>query len=134
MRVLIVVSNKDLGILWQRYLERGGKHVTLVTTQDDAVAELASRRYAVVVLDLHLEEGSALAVSDYASYRHPNLRVLVVTRDRFFSDGSIFMHSANACALVKEDMRLDDLDAMVEHFAMEKPRLSASGGTPKVFN
>jgi len=47
--------------------------------------------FDVIVLDLALEEGSALAVADFASYRHPDARVIFVTNASFFSDGSIFL-------------------------------------------
>ena len=70
-----------------------------------------------MILDLVLDEGSALAVSDFASYRQPLARVIFVTNTSFFSDGSIFRHCVNACAYMPSATPPEDLAAMVEHYA-----------------
>ena len=117
MKVLIVESNPDLGRVWQRYLQRQGAEVTLVETQKAAILALYGTAFDIIVLDLVLETGSALAVADFASYRRPDTHVIFVTNTTFFSDGSIFAHSANACAYVQSSTPPEDLAAMVEHYA-----------------
>ena len=117
MNVLIVQSKKQLGLVWQRHLERQGANVTLVYGQDEAIASLRDRDFQIIVLDLVLEEGCALAVSDFASYRRPDVRVIFVTNTSFFSDGSIFAHSHNACAYVQSGTPPEDLAAMVDYYA-----------------
>lgn len=120
MRVLIVESKPELGRLWQRHLERQGAEVTLADGQQAAIVQLYNANFDIIVLDLVLEDGSALAVADFASYRRPDARVLFVTNTSFFSDGSIFAHSPNACAFVQSETPPEDLVAMVEHYAMER--------------
>lgn len=120
MDVLIVESKAELGALWQRHLVRLGAKVTLVHTQDDAIAALRRSDFQIMVLDLVLETGSAFAVSDFASYRRPDARVIFVTNTSFFSDGSIFAHSTNACAYVQSETPPEDLAAMVEHYAANR--------------
>lgn len=117
MNVLIVESNPDLGSLWKRHLERQGAEVQLARTQEEAILALYQTDFEIIVLDLVLEQGSALAVSDFASYRRPEARVIFVTNTSFFSDGSIFAHSPNACAYVQSATPPEDLAAMVEHYA-----------------
>ncbi len=117
MNVLIVESKPELGKLWQRHLERQGADVELVHSQQDAILALYRKDFEIIVLDLVLAEGSALAVADFASYRRPEARVLFVTNTSFFSDGSIFAHSSNACAYVQSETPPEDLAAMVEHYA-----------------
>ncbi|WP_281995887.1 response regulator transcription factor [Ruegeria faecimaris] len=117
MNVLIVESNPDLGRVWKRHLERQGAEVTLVTGQEDAILALYGAEFEIIVMDLVLETGSALAVADFASYRRPEARVIFVTNTTFFSDGSIFAHSPNACAYVQSCTPPEDLAAMVEHYA-----------------
>lgn len=78
---------------------------------------LSADAYDIIVLDLVLDNGSALAVADFASYRRPDARVIFVTNTSFFSDGSIFAHSPNACAYVQSETPPEDLAAMVEHYA-----------------
>lgn len=116
MRVLIVESKPDLGRVWQRHLQRMGACVTLVQGQQQAIDTLAQDVFDVIILDLVLEDGNALDVSDFASYRQPDARVLFVTNTTFFSDGSIFAHAQNACACMPTDTKPEDLVAMVEHY------------------
>lgn len=115
MRVLIAESDPNLGWLWKRHLERCGARVDLAGTQDEAVDLLSAQDYAILVVDLILADGSAAAVADYASYRRPTAKVIFVTNSSFFSDGSIFQHFANACALLPLQTPPDDLAALVEH-------------------
>lgn len=117
MRVLIVESKPELGRIWQRHLERMGGDVTLVHAQESALETLREQEFDVLVMDLVLDDGDALAVSDYASYRWPQTRVIFVTNTTFFSDGSIFAHAQNACAYVPSGTKPEDLAAMVEHYA-----------------
>lgn len=117
MNVLIVESHLELGTLWQRHLERQGAIVSLASSEEDAIANLYSGDFDIIVLDLVLRHGSALAVADFASYRRPDAQVIFVTNTSFFSDGSIFAHSPNACAYVQSGTPPEDLAAMVEHYA-----------------
>ncbi len=115
-RVLIVESRAELGTLWQRHLERLDMQVVCAGSQEDATAYLSEHEVDTIILDLVLEEGSALAVSDYANYRQPNARVIFVTNTSFFSDGSIFRHCANARAFLPAGTPPEDIAAMVEHY------------------
>lgn len=118
MRVLIVESVAELGWLWKRHLDRQGCRTELVHGQDAAIEALRERNFDVIVLDLIIPDGSAFAVSDFASYRQPDARVIFVTNSSFFSDGSIFSHACNARALIRSDAPPSDLAAIVEHYAM----------------
>ncbi|MDD9921823.1 MAG: response regulator [Boseongicola sp.] len=115
MVVLIVASQKELSRIWARHLERLGHPVTIVHSQQAAVAYLRLRTVDVIVLDLTLDGGSAFAVADYASYRRPDAKVVFVTNTTFFSDGSIFKHIPNAAAIVQEKTPPNDLAAIVEY-------------------
>lgn len=115
MRVLIVENDPGLGALWERHIARFADEVFLARDQAEAVDVLRHHDIQVIVLDLVLEGGSAFAVSDFASYRRPAARVVFVTPTTFFSDGSIFRHSANACAFVPSATPPEDLAAMVEY-------------------
>lgn len=116
MKVLIVESNRDLGWMWQRHLDRKGCDVHLVDGQDSAIEFLCVTEVNIIILDVMLDDGSAFAVSDFASYRYPNTKVIFVTNTTFFSDGSIFQHAANACAFLPASSPPEDLAAMVDHY------------------
>ena len=121
MRALIVQRNRDLGRLWQRHLERLDVEVMLVPTAERALQVIQSHLFDVIVLDLVLSEGSALAVADLVQFRQPDANVVFVTDTTFFSDGSIFNHAANARALVKTATPPDDLAAIVHHYGFKDP-------------
>lgn len=118
MRVLIVEGNADLGTLWARSIRRLGVSVDLAVSQSQAIEILHDQDINVIILDLVLQDGSAFAVADFASYRHPESKVIFVTNTTFFSDGSIFRHIPNACAFVQSHTPPDDLAAMVEHYGV----------------
>mgnify|MGYP001801318901 FL=1 len=121
MRVLIVQSNKNLGLLWQRHLERLDATVDLVNTGDAALNQIDAQLFDVIVLDLVLKEGSALTVADFAQFRQPHANVVFVTDTTFFSDGSIFNHSANARAFIQTAPPPRDLAAIVHHYGSTSP-------------
>ena len=116
MLVLIAANNPDLAKVWANHLERNGAVTRVVTTQDAATKFLLEFEVNVIVLDLMLADGSAIAVADFASYRQPDAKVIFVTNSTFFSDGSIFNHIPNACAYVKTQTPPEDLVAIVEHY------------------
>jgi len=117
MHILIVQENRDLGRLWASHLEREGHTTELVQSQEGAISALQARESRVIVLDVMLKDGSAFAISDFASYRWPRARVVFVTSSTFFSDGSIFQHAQNACAYLKSDTDPEDLAKMVTYYA-----------------
>ena len=116
MHILVVEEKFELGRLWARHLERGGHSVDVVGTQGEAVEILRHRDVQVIVLDVVLPGGSALAIADFASYRQPDAKVVFVTNTTFFSDGSIFRHAPNACAFLQSDTDPADLAMMVSHY------------------
>lgn len=120
MDVLIVQSAPDLALLWQRHLQRCGMQVKVSESQDEAIAALVRETPDIIILDLVLQTGSALAVADFANYRCPQAQVIFVTNTRFFSDGSIFSHAANARAFVQTTTPPEDLAAMVQHYAVAR--------------
>lgn len=122
MNVLIVESEPALADLWRKHLERSGMAVRVATTQEDAIRQIVEDEPGIIILDLVQVEGSALAVSDFASYRCPQAQVIFVTNTSFFSDGSIFAHAQNACAFVQSGTPPEDLAAMVEHYCLRRPK------------
>ncbi|MGC3938782.1 response regulator [Roseobacter sp. EG26] len=126
MKVLIVESQNDLASIWKRHLERMGMTVARCAGQADAIRHLSTHHTDIIIMDLVLGEGSALAVADYASYRQPEAQVIFVTNTSFFSDGSIFSHATNACAFVQSATPPEDLAAMVEHYGAHSEQSGAA--------
>lgn len=91
--------------------------VSLATNQSQAIAALGENPFEIIILDLILADGQALAIADYASFRRPESRIIFVTNTSFFSDGSIFELSSNACAFVQSATPPEDLAFMAQHYA-----------------
>ncbi|SLN68699.1 Response regulator receiver domain protein [Roseivivax jejudonensis] len=117
MRILIVETQESLGALWQRALQRRGASVWLAHGHSEAEELIQQGDFDVIVLDVIIDGGSALALADLASFRLPSCRVVFVTDTTFFSDGTIFNYFANAAALLSTSTPTDDLVALVEHHA-----------------
>ena len=115
MDVLIIESNAELAALWQGHMERQGLRVRVALGGSDAVKVIATSHVDVIILDLFLQQGSAIAVADYAQFKLPDVSVIFVTDTTFFSDGSIFAHVPAARAFLPSATRPEDLTAVVQH-------------------
>ena len=129
MRILIVQHNRGLSELWAKFLQRQGVEVKQAATQLAAIDLIRFEKFDALVLDLVLPDGGAIAISDYATYRCPDVPIIAVTSTRFFSDGSIFDLIPNARSLMRTPVRPDDLAAVLEHYAPGKPKVA---GKPEV--
>lgn len=113
--ILIVASNLDLSAIWAKHLERQDHSVIVVASQTKAVEFLCEQTPDVIVLDVMLDDGSAIATADFASYRCPETRIVFVTRSTFFSDGSLFQHIPNTAAIIPEKTKPTDLAEIVAY-------------------
>ena len=115
MKILIVESRLELGRLWQRHLERQNCEIVLASGQTEAIEALSRSDVQVIILDVVLDEGDALAVANFAHFRRPQARVIFVTNTSFFSDGSIFNVVPNAAGFLQSETPPEDLAAVVEY-------------------
>lgn len=76
-------------------------------TQMAAIDFLRFETFDALVLDLVLPDDGAIAISDYATYRYPDVPIIAVTSTSFFSDGSIFDLIPNARSLMRTPLRLN---------------------------
>jgi len=86
-----------------------------VSSQEHAVNFLCQHAPEVVVLDVMLEDGSAIATADFVCYRQPKTQIVFVTRSTFFSDGSLFQHIPNTAAIIPERTKPTDLAEIVAY-------------------
>lgn len=113
--ILIVAGNPDLAGIWARHLQRQNQAVAVMDSAQGAVDFLCNNAVDVIVLDLMLEKTGAFSVADYASYRQPFTKIVFVTRQSFFSDGSLFRHIPNTAAIIQEDAPPSDLAEIVAY-------------------
>lgn len=115
MDVLIVEKDPELGRVWKSHIQRMGAQTTLVSQQSAALHKISQQAFDVLIVNLNFRGGDAMALSDYASYRRPEMKIIFVTSNTFFSNGSIFEYMANACAMVPESTPPEDLAALVDY-------------------
>ncbi|MEM8871016.1 MAG: hypothetical protein AAGE38_11485 [Pseudomonadota bacterium] len=117
VRILVVQDNTDLGALWCAFLRRRGLSSTLAGNEEEALAALASDAYDALIIEPVLSGGGGLPVTDFATYRNPDIVIIAVTKSDFFSGGSIFSLIPNARGLLRTPVRPEDIAAYVEHFS-----------------
>ena len=116
MNILVVQDNRDLGEIWCRFLMRRGMSVDLATSEEEAIELLSMRDYDSMIVEPALRDGGGIPVTDFATYRNPDISILAVTKSTFFSDGSIFAMIPNARGFLRTPVRPDDIGAYLEHF------------------
>ena len=79
MHVLVVESNDSIGRIWCDHLERQGAVTVLARDEESAVNALRFQRFDVLVINLLTPNCSVLSISDLATYRSPNIAIIVVT-------------------------------------------------------
>ena len=77
--VLVVEDEKDLVATYERLLRRQGCSVTAAGTLHDGLAALDTGRFAHVIADLRLPDGSGLAIVRAVRERADGPPVIVVT-------------------------------------------------------
>lgn len=126
MHVLVVEPNESVGRIWCDHMERQGAVTVLVKDQETAINALRFQRFDVLVINLLTPNCSVLSISDLATYRSPDIAIIVVSSNSFFSDGSIFDIIPNTRGFLNSPVAPDDLAAMVEHYGLSAERYSKS--------
>lgn len=117
MRVLIAEENLELGQLWANHLQRKGFGVICANSVADVLHNLQFNDFDVLIMNLDFPENSVLGVADLATYRNPDITIVVVTSGTFFSDGSVFDMIPNARGFFNNDVNPEDLAEIVKHYA-----------------
>lgn len=117
MRILIAQHDHALAAFWGNFLERHGVTATLTHTREQAISALRFAHFDALVLDVELADGGAIAVSDFAAYRQPEIPIVAVSSTGFFSDGTLFDLIPNARSLMREPVLPSDLAAVLDHYA-----------------
>lgn len=127
MYVLVVESNEDIGRLWCDHMERQAATTVLAPDQESAINALRFQHFDALVINLLTPNCSVLSISDLATYRSPDIAIIVVTSNSFFSDGSIFDIIPNTRGFLHSPVAPEDLAAMVEHYGLSAERFAKSG-------
>lgn len=99
--VLVVEDNAVNALVFEGFLERDGHRVVTVESGEDALAELALRRYDIVLMDIRMRGmGGIEAIRRIRSDMGPAIEalpILALTADfAFASEQELLRHGANA--------------------------------------
>jgi DNA-binding NtrC family response regulator len=115
IRTLVFHESRSLATVWARFLEREGLDASVALTAAEAIEALRGGAFDAVVLDVDAVD--ALGVADFAAYRWPEMPVIPVSAQTFFSDGAIFEIMPNARSVLREPLNLSDMAAVTSHYA-----------------
>jgi len=115
--VLVLEEEQNLSDIWCGYLRRNDFKVIAAYDAQKAEKDLLAEVFDVIVLSLSFAQNIGLALADYACCKHLQTQIVFVTKDAFFSDGSIFQLNANARAVLPHHTAPEDLVALVNHCA-----------------
>lgn len=116
MNVLIVEADAGLAQIWCRHLEREGCVADYAHDHTTAISKLRFGGFDALVLDLGLPDSAVFAISDFATYRNPDIAIITVNANSFFSDGSIFQVIPNLRSHMQAPVSPGDLAAVVGHY------------------
>jgi PAS domain S-box-containing protein len=77
--ILIIEDDAATAELERRVVQRSGMNAHIVSRVDDALAVLAQKSFAAVLLDYHLPDGDPWAVVGAAASKQPRIPVVIVT-------------------------------------------------------
>ncbi|MEO0342818.1 MAG: hypothetical protein AAF198_05215 [Pseudomonadota bacterium] len=103
--------------LWARHLERHGMTVVTAASADEAFRALATGQFEAMVLNMGLPDGSAMPIADYAIFKNPDIKIIGVSSDQFFSNGTLFSYIPNLCSQLGDSVPPEDLGATVAFYA-----------------
>jgi DNA-binding response OmpR family regulator len=113
MRLLVVEDNEELAQLLAKGLQSAGFDVDLLATVGEAQAALATTRYAALILDLGLPDGTGLSILRELRHREDPIPVLVLTARGGVHDRISGLRSGADDYLVKP-FAFDELVARLE--------------------
>jgi DNA-binding response OmpR family regulator len=117
MEILIVEANCDLGRIWQRHLQRFCFGVDRVTSSSQAIDRLQVAKYSVVIIGADDAVIGSISLTNVIGFRSPTSKVIFVSNDQFFSDGSIYQLLSNDCIHLPANAKPEDICAYVSHYS-----------------
>ena len=115
MKCLVADDNADLARLWALAIEGDGHDVTVCTDGDAAVNQMRVQDFDLLILDLFMPGGGALALARVAVYNNPAAQVLIVTGADCFAFGELLEMGDNIAMVLRKPVSPNDLRSYVAH-------------------
>ncbi|SFR08564.1 response regulator [Poseidonocella sedimentorum] len=115
LQVLIVEDCPQLAFLWSEVLSDSKFECETVASTKEATSRLLRKTYDLVILDLFVDDGSTISLSDWISVRTPNLPILMITGSGVMAHGEHTEVAKGVSWLLRKPVDLRDLRAMADH-------------------
>lgn len=117
MKLLILEENEHLRSLWSSAITSSEIEVVTASNLSQAQAAVFYDKFDIIIMNVQMDRNRALMLSDMATFRNPDVSIICVSNDSFFSDGTLFDLIPNVRSVVTHAVKPQDLGAMVRHMA-----------------
>ena len=121
MRVLLLEDDQQLSFLWREVFDDLGLECVAVTNISDAMGHVLRGNFDLYVLDLFLEDGNSLSLSDWIATRAPDVPILMLTGSQVMPNGEHVDLAAGVTWMLRKPISTADFRAYVEHL-LASPR------------
>src|SRR4051812_12669147 len=111
--LLIATRNEQWGNETRKELERSGYVSELVTNGKDCQIRVSKKKFQAVILDIELQNHSAIEVLKYIKFVHPSLKILLLMKNKndlnFSSMNSTNLNKAGISEVVHSPHTLEKI-------------------------
>lgn len=115
MKVLIVEDCPELSFFWSEALSDMFKERIVASSTREAMTCLLRSSYDLVILDLFVEDGPTISLSDWIAMRSPDVPILMITGSHTMAHGEHTDLARGVTWLLRKPIKTDELRAMAAH-------------------
>ena len=123
MKALIVEDDPELGYLWSEALDEIGASCEVARSNKDAMSLALRQKFDLIVLDLFIEDGTTVGISDWLSIRMPEVPILMITGSNMFPNGEHTQVAPGVRWLLRKPVKVVDLQVIAQHLCAAKQKV-----------
>lgn len=120
VRAMILEDNRQLSFVWQEALADLGAETVAVASVSDAMGHVLRGNFDLYILDLFLEDGNSLSLSDWIATRAPDVPILMLTGSQTMASGEHIDLARGVTWMLRKPVPVTDFKAYVEHLLAER--------------
>ncbi|NSX54623.1 response regulator [Parasulfitobacter algicola] len=119
MRALIVEDDPIICELWTDSLESAGFEVVTCNGAKAAFPRLLEQKYDLFILDLFVEDGNTISLSDTITIRHPNAPIIMITGSSAFPNGDHRSVASGVDWILRKPVMPSELEAIATYLTKD---------------
>lgn len=123
MNVLLLEPDHHHGIAQQEALERAGHCVVRTTNMAHALAQFRNFEPDLLVMELMLDDQTALPLADYAAFARPSAEVVLIVRQGLFPNGELYQMATNLAWILRDPQDTSAMVDLADHAAFCQNRM-----------